>query len=48
LAELDTLLRLGIELGFCTKSETAQIGELIEEMRRMLNGLRRNLSAKAA
>jgi four helix bundle protein len=48
LAELDTQLLLGIELGYCTKSEMGQIGEVIEEMRRMLNGLRRNLSAKAA
>ena len=42
-AELDTQLRLGVELGYCKNGETAEIGALIEEMRRMLNGLRRNL-----
>src|SRR5258708_33480255 len=41
LAELDTQLRLGIELGYCPNGDAGQIGALIEEMKRMLNGLRR-------
>jgi four helix bundle protein len=46
LAELDTQLRLGVELGYCSNGETDQISSLMEEVRKMLNGLRRNLSAK--
>ncbi len=46
LAELDTQLRLGIDLGFCANGGTAEISTLIDEIRRMLNGLRRNLSAR--
>jgi four helix bundle protein len=46
LAELDTQLRLGIELGFCPNGDTAEISALMDEIRRMLNGLRRNLSAR--
>ncbi|HUI40361.1 MAG TPA: four helix bundle protein [Terriglobia bacterium] len=48
LAELDTQLRLGVELGYCPNGESAEIGALIDEVRRMLNGLRRNLSARGA
>lgn len=46
LAELDTQLKLGVELGYCGDSEAAPIGTLMEEVRKMLNGLRRNLSAR--
>lgn len=46
LAELDTQLRLGIELGYCSNCAIKEIGALMEEIRRMLNGLRRNLAAK--
>src|SRR3984957_11747382 len=38
LAELDTQLRLGIELGYCPNGDAVQIGALIEEMKRILNG----------
>lgn len=48
LAELDTQVRLGMELGYCTDGESAEISPMIEEMQRMLNGLRRNLAAKRA
>jgi four helix bundle protein len=47
LAELDTQLRLGLELGYCCHEETDQVSALAEEMRRMLNGLRRKLAAKS-
>jgi four helix bundle protein len=46
LAELDTQVRLGLELGYCSNGETDQVSALMEEVRRMLNGLRRNLSVK--
>ena len=46
LAELDTQLRLGLELGFCSNGETAHIVARMEEIRRMLNSLRRKLTAK--
>lgn len=46
LAELDTQLRLGVDLGLCANGEATEIGALIEEIRKMLNGLRRNLSAR--
>ena len=43
-AELDTQLILGIELGF-VKAENAKAAfTLLDEIRRMLNGLRRKLS----
>jgi len=43
-AELDTQLYLSIELGFVTSMEAAPILALIDEIRRMLNSLRRRLS----
>lgn len=46
LAELDTQLRLGIELGYCSNCATEEVSALMEEIRKMLNGLRRNLAAK--
>jgi len=45
-AELDTQLILSIELGFCTNTNAAAAFELIGELRRMLNVLRRKLSAR--
>ena len=44
LAELDTQLTLGIELDYCSGLETADAFELILELRRMLNSLRRKLT----
>ena len=46
LAELDTQLILSLELGFCDKREAAPASALIDELRRMLNVLRRTLSAR--
>jgi four helix bundle protein len=46
LAELDTQLRVGIDLGYSPNGEAAKVSTLMEEVRRMLNGLRRNLAAK--
>ena len=43
LAELYTQLRLAVELGFCSEAEAAMPFELIEELRKMLNALRRKL-----
>ncbi len=46
LAELDTQLRVSNELGFCVGAMAARaesIAELAEELRRMLNSLRRKL-----
>ena len=45
-AELDTQLILAVELGFCKKSAALPIYELIEEIRRMLNALRRAVSRR--
>ncbi len=46
LAELDTQLVLGMELGYCSNAKWQHVAGLMEEVRKMLNGLRRNLSAK--
>ena len=43
-AELNTQLILAIELGFCSKEPAAAAAELMEHLRRMLNGLRRKLA----
>lgn len=43
-AELDTQLILAVELGFSKKPTAMPIYELIEEIRRMLNALRRAVS----
>ena len=45
-AELDTQLLLSVELGFLKEAEAAPASSLIEEIRRMLNGLRRSLRAE--
>ena len=46
LAELDTQLILSIELVFCRSEAAAPAFELIDELRRMLNVLRRKLAAR--
>jgi len=45
-AELDTQLILAIELGFCVKKNALPGYELIDEIRRMLNALRRKLASR--
>ena len=45
-AELDTQLILSIELEVCEDARVAAAFELIGELRRMLNGLRRKLLAR--
>jgi len=42
-AELDTQLHLAVELGFATEEQATPCFELLGELRRMLNGLRRKL-----
>jgi len=46
LAELDTQLIIAIELEYCARSDANDIFELIGELRRMLNFLRRKLIKK--
>jgi four helix bundle protein len=46
LAELETQLRLSLELKFCPQSEAMSALEVMEELRRMLNALRRKLTAR--
>ena len=43
IAELDTQLIVAVELGFCGKEEVVPVYEAIDQMRRMLNALRRRL-----
>jgi four helix bundle protein len=45
-AELDTQLILAVEFGFCKKRTATPIYELIDEIRRMLNALRRSVSRR--
>ena len=45
-AELDTQLILAVELGFCKKPAALPIYESIDEIRRMLNALRRAISRR--
>jgi four helix bundle protein len=45
-AELDTQLILSIELRFCNEANTESAFKLISELRKMLNALRRKLSAR--
>ena len=42
-AELDTQLHLAVELGFATSQQASPCFELLGDLRRMLNGLRRKL-----
>ena len=46
-AELDTQLILAVELEFCRDADAAPCFQLIEELRRMLNTLRRKLAARS-
>jgi len=48
LAELDTQLRLSIELGFCHEVAAKSIQELIMEEQKMLKSLRRSLKGERA
>ena len=43
-AELDTQLHLAVELGFTTAQQASACFELLGDLRRMLNGLRRKLA----
>ena len=42
-AELRTQFLIAVELDYCTKSEAQHAFELMSELRKMLNGLRRKL-----
>ena len=46
-AELDTQIILAVELEFCAKKDALPIYELNDEIRRMLNTLRRKLSERS-
>ena len=46
-AELDTQVYLAVELGLVTEPETVACRHLIDEIRRMLNGLRRSLALRS-
>lgn len=46
-AELDTQIILAVELDFCGKTDVLPIYELNDEIRRMLNALRRKLAERA-
>ena len=43
LAELDTQLQLSLDLHFCSGPDSVRILEAVNELKRMLNGLRRTL-----
>jgi four helix bundle protein len=45
-AELDTQIILAVELNFCCKTDALPIYELNDEIRRMLNALRRKLGER--
>jgi four helix bundle protein len=45
-AEIDTQLTIALELGFCAPLDAESVFGMIEEMRRMLNSLRRKLQDK--
>lgn len=45
-AELDTQIILAVELEFCIKKDALPVYELNDEIRRMLNALRRKLSER--
>jgi len=46
-AELETQLILSVELGFIVKEQTTNEFILLDDIRRMLNGLRRKLNASS-
>jgi four helix bundle protein len=45
-AELNTQLIIAIEVGYCTQSDAGEAFELILELRKMLNALRRKLQSQ--
>ena len=45
-AEVETQLVIAVELGFCTHDKARQAASLADELRRMLNALRRKLCAR--
>jgi four helix bundle protein len=46
LAELETQLIIAIELGYCIQSKATNAFNLIQELHKMLNALRRKLVAR--
>lgn len=46
LAELDTQLTIAFELDYISQTSLAEVSPLIDELRKMLNGLRRKLESK--
>jgi four helix bundle protein len=46
-AELDTQIILAVSLSFCTNDQAKECFDLLDEIRRMLNALRRTLTAKS-
>jgi four helix bundle protein len=46
-AELDTQLTLSVELEFCSESDATETDGLIQELRKMLNVLRRSISSNS-
>ncbi|HEX2854572.1 MAG TPA: four helix bundle protein [Opitutaceae bacterium] len=46
-AELDTQLHLAVELGFTSEHQSTGCLELLGDLRRMLNGLRRKLASSS-
>jgi four helix bundle protein len=45
-AELDTQLQLSMDLGFCNAAQATEVFELLSELKRMLNALRRTLAKR--
>ena len=45
-AELDTQLIIAVQLSYCTQAQADSAFELLSELRRMLNALRRRLASK--
>ena len=45
-AELETQLEIAADLGYCTPSQKTSVLALAEEVRKMLNGLRRKLQGR--
>ena len=46
LAELETQVILAVDLGFCPPSEVQPVQNLIEEIQKMANALRRSLASR--
>jgi len=46
LAELETQVILAVELSFCSGSEAQPVQDLIEEVQKMANALRRSLASR--